>query len=335
MLFFLVRCAKTRIMILSICSICLMATICITIYSHYKFHNTSNVTSQGLDIKKLIGLNKSPFSKASGDNITIAIVDSGLALHHDISINKILAFKDFVGNKSEIYDDNGHGTFIAGIINANGKLRGIAPDANLVIIKALDSDGTTNLDILERSLDWLIDHKNIYNLSIINISIGIPWNGTTNFNNDVIMKKLNILKDKGVLTVMSAGNNGPDKGTVLYPANSPDVITVGYTNPYNTYEQTDDKVAYLSSRGLTNEGHKPDLLAPGVDITSLNYQQKDGYLTESGSSYASAIVSGTLAVLMECFQGSSSSSIEAYLLAHTEKLNDYDSLSQGDGQIHF
>lgn len=84
----------------------------------------------------------------SGKGVTVAVVDTGIYKHPDLirPSNRIVGFKDFVNNKTSPYDDNGHGTHVAGIIAAsgvssNGKYKGIAPDANILAVKALDETG--------------------------------------------------------------------------------------------------------------------------------------------------------------------------------------------------
>ena len=88
----------------------------------------------------------------TGEGVTVAVIDTGVAPHNDLVTpeNRIVGFKDFVNNKTEPYDDNGHGTHVAGIIASNGissggRYKGIAPDANILAIKALDETGGGNV----------------------------------------------------------------------------------------------------------------------------------------------------------------------------------------------
>ncbi|WP_163854063.1 S8 family serine peptidase [Paenibacillus elgii] len=332
---YLVRCIKSKKGLYLIIIFSMLLVILLFTTYDVKYYN--DVTAQGLSVRNYLGLEKSSFKQSTGRNVTIAIVDSGIELHNDINRNKILKFKDFVNNKEELYDDNGHGTFIAGIINANGKLRGIAPDADLVIIKVIDSKGNTDKDLLEKSLEWLIENKYKYNINVINISLGVPtYTNNDDLSYDEIFEKLKTLRRMGVLTVMSAGNNGPNSGSIVYPASSPDVITVGYINNNGTYSHSDDKVAYSSSKGFEKGNNiKPNLVTLGVDILSLDYRDLGGYLTASGSSYAAAILSGVLAVLIESNRVQPKSDIETILYRYVEKLSDCNEFCQGMGQLNF
>lgn len=334
MLLYLVQCTKNNKKYYFIIIVIIIVIILLLISYDVKSYKV--VTAQGLSVRSYVGLDKPPFKQSNGKNVTVAIIDSGIELHKDLNKGKILVFKDFVNSKEELYDDYGHGTFIAGIISANGKLRGIAPDANLVILKVIDSKGNTTIDLLEKSLKWLIENKFKYNINVINISLGIETYNNYELSSDEIFEKLKALRKMGVLIVMSAGNNGPNTDTVLYPANSPDVITVGYINNNGTYSHSDDKIAYLSSRGFENANHlKPNLVTLGVDVLSLDYQDLGGYQLASGSSYAAAILSGALAVLIESNRDQHISNIETYLNSHAEKLSDCNVLCQGMGQINF
>lgn len=84
----------------------------------------------------------------TGKSIGVAVLDTGIYPHEDFILpsNRIAAFKDFVHHRPECYDDNGHGTHVCGIIAGNGRhsegrYRGVAPEAHLIVGKVLDSSG--------------------------------------------------------------------------------------------------------------------------------------------------------------------------------------------------
>lgn len=135
--------------------------------------NDIKMTSQGLDVKKYIGLNKYEYRSYKGKGVTIAIIDSGISLHRDFNKNRILKFEDFVNNIKSPYDDYGHGTFVAGIIGADGKYKGIAPKSNLIILKALDKNGEASTENLISALTWVIEYKDKYSIDIVNLSFGV------------------------------------------------------------------------------------------------------------------------------------------------------------------
>ncbi|HPZ08022.1 MAG TPA: S8 family peptidase [Candidatus Eremiobacteraeota bacterium] len=218
----------------------------------------------------------------TGKGVGIAIIDTGVAPHPDlINGNKLVAFKDFVGNREGVdkaYDDNGHGTHVAGDAAgsgylSNGLYKGSAPDAHIVGLKVIDSTGGGNVaEVAERitkAIDWVIKHKDEFNIRVINMSLGLP-HIMPDFEpvNEASEKAIKA----GITVVVAAGNSGPDEGTInTEPGDNPNVITVGASDDHNTPSRKDDNVANFSSRGPTPKGiTKPDIIAPGTEIMSMN-----------------------------------------------------------------
>ena len=239
-----------------------------------------------------------------GEGITIAIIDTGVSAHSDLTKpnNRIIGFKDMINNKDIPYDDNGHGTHVAGIIAGNGfsskgKYTGVAPKANILAIKALDKDGGGNISDIISAISYIVDTKDKYNTKIINLSLGTPANSTC--AKDPLCKAAKIAVQSGLTVVTAAGNSGPSIGSILSPGISRDVITVGAVDDKRTIDPSDDTIAPFSSRGPTLEGlSKPDLLAPGVNINSLSHNKLNGYSALSGTSMATPLVSGAVALLL-------------------------------------
>jgi len=237
-----------------------------------------------------------------GKGVGVAVIDTGVAPHYDLikPENRIVAFTDLIGNKEEPYDDDGHGTHVAGLIAGNGytsrKYMGTAPCANLIIIKALDHSGNgTESDILA-ALQWVLNHRQRYNIRVINLSLGIK--PETSYHDDPLVKGANAAVKYGLTVVAAAGNNGPGKCTINSPGISPYVITVGAADLTKSDKESGVMVANFSSRGPTLTGEiKPDLLAPGVDIYSLDGKNPKGYAIQSGTSMAAPVVSGAAACL--------------------------------------
>ena len=237
-----------------------------------------------------------------GKGVGVAVVDTGVAPHYDLIFpeNRIIAFKDLIGNKEIPYDDDGHGTHVAGIIAGNGytsqKYMGTAPCANLIIIKALDHSGNgTESDILA-ALQWSLNNRQRYNIRVINLSLGIKSEAA--YHDDTLVKGANAAVKYGLTVVAAAGNNGPGKCTINSPGISPYVITVGAADLTHSSKESAITVANFSSRGPTLTGEvKPDLLAPGVDIYSLDGKNPKGYALQSGTSMAAPVVSGAAACL--------------------------------------
>lgn len=274
----------------------------------------------------------------TGEGVTVAIIDTGTSPHSDLLVpnERIVGFKDFVNNRSSPYDDNGHGTHIAGIIagsgySSNGKYTGIAPKANILPIKALDENGSGNTSDIIKAISWAIETKNQYNTKIINLSLGSPVNNPC--SKDPLCKATKEATDNGLVVVVAAGNSGPSKKSILSPGISPNVITVGAVDDKRTPNTSDDTIASFSSRGPTKEGlNKPDIVAPGVNIMSLSNTKQNGYTSLSGTSMATPVISGAIALLLEKESNLSPDEIKRRLARSCIDLKEYKE-DQGSGMI--
>lgn len=263
-----------------------------------KYENISN-TLDSFSIRELLGYSgiediwKEGFY---GESVSIAVIDTGVAEHKDLEKN-ILFFKDFINNKKIPYDDNGHGTEICGIIAAYGNnYTGIAPKANLVVLKALDDNGMCKFHNLSESIEWIIDNHRKYNIKIVCMAFG--YDASNGYISQELKGMVNILREKGILVVASSGNSGEEDGLITIPGILSNVITVGSLS-YNPYESNinNASVSTFSSYKLASNINKPDLLAPGENVTVLKGINQ--YDIRNGTSYSCAIVCGQLLLLME------------------------------------
>lgn len=257
-------------------------------------------------VRKQIGLEK--FDNG-GKGICIAVLDTGVAVHPDLK-DKIKYFKDFVGNNSRIYDDSSHGTHICGILSgdgrmSNGKIKGIAPMANLVVCKILNEKGEGNAQILLKALDFLQKYQKQLDIRIVNISIGIGDLKDKNMI-DNLQRAVESLWDQGIVIVCAAGNKGPSDGSISAVCRSSKVITVGcHDGEY--FKNKKDRCEIHSGRGARFDViRKPDVVAPGTQIVSCysEWNRYPGnhavyYVEKSGTSMATPIVSGCAALLLE------------------------------------
>ena len=274
-----------------------------------------------------------------GEGITVAVIDTGVAPHYDLTrpVNRIIGFKDFINNKTSPYDDNGHGTHVAGIIAGNGyssrgKYAGIAPEANILGIKALNNRGSGNMSDIIAAIEYAVKTKDEYNTKILNLSFGSPANNS--YQKDPLCKAVKEAKNAGLIVVAAAGNSGPEPKTIVSPGISPDVITVGAIDDKRTIDPSDDEIARFSSRGPTNEGlTKPDLVAPGVNINSLSHIEEDGYISMSGTSMATPLISGTVALLLNKYGDLSPDQVKEKLINACIDLKDSKN-NQGSGLVN-
>lgn len=230
----------------------------------------------------------------TGKGVCAVILDTGAYPHKDLR-KQIRGFKDFTTDKRECYDDNGHGTHVAGIFCANGSLQGVAPGARVIVLKVLDRNGNGNTRRVLEALDWVEKNKAIYQIRILNFSVGfLP--GADDEDQKLILDKLERLWDDNVVVVAAAGNNGPREGTVTVPGISRKIITVGASD--DTGQGRNMPHGY-SGRGPTGCCIvKPEITAPGTNILSLDHRG-NYYVKKSGTSMATPVVCGTLALALQ------------------------------------
>jgi len=283
------------------------------------------------DMERIFG------SRERGKGVGVAVIDTGVAPHYDLvkPVNRIAAFKDLLGNREMPYDDDGHGTHVAGIIAGNGytscKYTGTAPCADIISVKALDESGNgTESDILA-AMQWIVNNGPLYNVRVINLSLGIKVEPP--YDDDPLIKGANAAVRYGYSVITAAGNNGPGKCTINSPGTSPLVITVGAA------DLTEDgaiKVASFSSRGPTLTGDtKPDLIAPGVDICSLDSKNPKGYAVQSGTSMAAPVVSGVAACLYAMRPDLTPAQVKQILVQDALPLKKEDRYAQGRGLLNY
>ena len=242
----------------------------------------------------------------SGEGVTVAYIDTGIAPHLDFMLKKdrIISFIDLVSNKKRPYDDNGHGTFVAGVGSGNGimsggKFSGIAPKSNIISIKALNGDGEANAVNILEAMQWIYDNAKKFNIKIVCMSFGSEPLGI----NDPIMKGAEALWNKGITMVAAAGNSGPEFETIKSPGISPRIITVGGFNDNRAengeFNIKEFSIAPFSSRGPALRRYKPDVVAPSVNITSCSNLSSSDYTKMSGTSVATPMVAGLAALMLE------------------------------------
>lgn len=292
----------------------------------YKLMDVSPV-SVGADYANGLGL--------TGKGIGVAVIDTGVYPHNDLinPHNRIVGFKDFINNKTEPYDDDGHGTHVAGIVAGNGfsssgKYMGIAPDADIIGIKVLDGDGSGSISDVIAGIQWAVNNQRRYNIKVINMSLGSK--AKTSYKDDPLCRAVDRAINTGITVCAAAGNNGPKSSTINSPATNPNALVVGASNS----SSNSNPIADFSSRGPTiDDLHKPDIMAPGVDITSLKNNSTE-YHSLSGTSMATPIVSGCCALLYENNEDITPKEIKELLISNTDTLGSYSRDVQGYGLLN-
>ena len=267
---------------------------------------------------------------------TIAFIDTGISPHLDFLLpyNRIIHFKDFVNNHTLPYDDNGHGTFIAGVcassgICSNKQYSGIIPNCNIVMIKALDKNGETSSNVIVKAMQYVYDIRKKYDIKVVCMSFGADYSG----QNDPLQQGALALWNNGLVVVAAAGNSGPEHNSIKSPGTSSRIITVGGLDDGRNDGKI--KIADFSSRGPAEHKFKPDIIAPSVNITSTcNNPQLGLYTTMSGTSVATPMIAGICANILCQNPNFSPDKVKHSLLRLCRPLT-HDKNDEGYGYIKF
>ena len=231
----------------------------------------------------------------TGKGVGIAILDTGLSPSEDFLLpkNRIAVFQDFVNDIPNCYDNNGHGTHVSGIACGSGylsygKYRGIAPGANLIILKILDRMGRGSTATALKAIKWLTDNKERYNIRIANMSVGTSDRSI----NSALIRAMYRAWDSGICIIAADGNTGSGNSSIAAAGRNKKIITAG------SYE---------------TPAYSCDITAPGVDIVSCMSPDysfgfhgrsrkkiiSSHYVMMSGTSMATPMISGAAALLIE------------------------------------
>ncbi len=266
------------------------------------------------------------WGRTTGRGVGVAVLDTGISGDHPdfwtAGQSRVIASAVTNPCAKNANDQVGHGTHIAGLIAGNslnhpglqataGRYMGVAPRANLISVKVSDDDGdTTILDVIY-GIQFAVEHKDELGIRVMNLSLSSTR--AESYRTDPLDAAVEVAWFKGITVVAAAGNEGTSGDAVDYaPGNDPYVITTGAFDDRGTGQRWDDEVAGWSSRGWTQDGvKKPEVLAPGVRMISTHapnsdFQQlcpncvvSDRYFRLSGTSMATGVVSGVVALMLE------------------------------------
>ncbi len=239
------------------------------------------------------------YTTFSKNDVVICILDTGIDVRHvDLDGGKVIGWYDAINGRTAPYDDQGHGTHVAGIAAGTGEgnaaYRGVAPGAALVGVKVLNSAGSGTTSQIINGINWMIANKNTYNIRIGNMSLG---SSASSDGTDSLSMAVNNAVDNGIIMCVAAGNSGPAKYTIGSPAAAAKAITVGAL--YDPGERG-WALAPFSSRGPTADNRiKPDICAPGANIMSCRHNTTSSYVTMSGTSMACPFMAGVIALMLD------------------------------------
>lgn len=247
----------------------------------------------------------------SGKGVTICFIDSGFYLHPDIQ-DRVKHVMDITNDQQsqtyfqEVHNNAWHGTMTATVCAGNGKCsnglyRGLAKDAELVLIKTQNDAGKITDDNIAKALQWILDHHEAYNIKIVNLSLSGDYNAPLQQNE--INRLAEELFEQNILVVAAVGNT--EDSHILPPASSPHVVAVGGLDDQNKLDG--DIILYHSTYGVTIDGlSKPELISnaiflPAPILPGTKTHQKAGVFFKAleNEDYLSAIIQNHSALLQE------------------------------------
>lgn len=248
---------------------------------------------------------------SKGEGVVIAVIDTGCDLDHEDIKTNIVSGINLINRGKDPFDDNGHGTHVAGTIGAidNGiGMVGIAPQARIMPIKALGGDGSGSNKNVAEGIVWAVD----MGADIITMSLGSEYPSIQ------IEKAVNYARDHNVIIFCAAGNSGIESG-IQYPAKYKHTISIGSIDKN------------LSLCEFSCCGDELDFLAPGEDIVSAI--PGNNYASMTGTSMANPFAVGCAALLLSYAKKIKFSSLDNMLQSNedyvsvfakkAQKLSDY------------
>lgn len=300
--------------------------------------------------------------RLTGAGVGVALIDSGVSPVAGLNTpGKVingpdLSFESQAPNLRHL-DTYGHGTHMAGIIagtdpatvTGTARFDGVAPGAHIVSVKVASADGASDVSQVIAGIDWVVEHRDDKGLNIRVLNLSFGTESTQPATLDPLAYAVEQAWQKGIVVVVSAGNDGFAANSLTMPAADPDVIAVGAADSRGTETRADDVVADFSNRG--NATRHADVLAAGRSVVSLgvpgSYVDRtyptaklsvtadpaQRLIRGSGTSQAAAVVSGAVALLLQQRPGLTPDQVKRLLMATAKPIADADPYAGGSGQI--
>ncbi|ASO21287.1 subtilisin family serine protease [Actinoalloteichus hoggarensis] len=280
-----------------------------------------------LDVSaELVGAPEAWETGFTGEGVRVAVLDTGYDTEHPDLTDAVVEARSFVDGVSSAHDGRGHGTHVAGTIAGSGaasegRYRGVAPDADLLIGKVLGDDGWGDESWIIAGMEWAARQG----ADVVNLSLGQAAVPT---GDPMIDAAERLSEEHGTLIVAAAGNDG-QRGTVSSPAVADSVLAVASTTK-------DDELSDFSSQGPRpwDFGLKPEIAAPGSDITAAGAGVTGArYQTYSGTSMAAPHVAGAAALLAQARPTATGAELKSVLVGAAAPLPGVDVHGQGAGRL--
>ncbi|MEV6312117.1 S8 family serine peptidase [Streptomyces sp. NPDC051840] len=266
-----------------------------------------------------------------GSGVKVAVLDTGVDFAHPDLTGRVLDSKSFIDGQG-VQDGRGHGTHVASTVAGSGaasegRYKGVAPGAGLLVGKVLDNSGSGDESTVIAGMEWAVAQG----ADIVSMSLGAP----TDEGSDMLSDAVDALSESsGTLFVIAAGNTGPGRSTVASPGTARTALTVGAVD-------AQDRLAGFSGRGPTVSGAlKPEITAPGVGIvaaraagTRLGANVGEYYTALDGTSMATPHVAGAAALLAQQHPGWNGTRLKDALVSAAKTAPDQDVYEQGAGRL--
>jgi serine protease AprX len=303
-------------------------------------------------VSQAIGAKQLQSRGVDGAGVGVAVIDSGVVPVQGLAgAGKIvngpdLSFESQYG-PTQYLDTFGHGTHMAGIIagddGAAGGFDGVAPGAHLVSLKVATHDGAVDVSQVLAAIDWVVQHHNDPGLNIRVLNLAYGTASVQGYQWDPIAFAVENAWRHGIVTVVAGGNDGTSRHTLNDPAVDPYVLAVGAANLNGSNLLGCATVAPFSSR---SSSRSVDFIAPGVSIQSLRNPGSDidqahpgavvdtRFFRGSGTSQASAVMSGAVALLLQARPNLTPDQVKAVLKSTAAPLALLDRSAEGAGMIN-
>jgi serine protease AprX len=317
--------------------------------SRWRFDATETTLA---DVARVTGADRLWQAGITGQGVGVALIDSGVAPVSGLSSGNVTNGPDLSLDSQapdlRYRDAFGHGTHLAGIIAGNDPasgFRGIAPDAQLTSVKVAAANGVVDVSQVIAAVDWVVAHRNddpARPIRVLNLAYGTD--GIQDYRVDPLTHAVENAWRAGIVVVVAGGNGGTTDPHLTNPARDPFVLSVGSNDTAGTVRTSDDVVSDFSSRG--DATRRVDLVAPGRSIVSLrapgsaadayfpSARVGDSLFKGSGTSQATAVVAGAVALLLQQHPNLTPDAVKALLIQNAVPLPKTDAAGQGAGELN-
>ena len=330
-----------------------------------------NVTGSLSAITRIIGAQDLWANGYTGRGVDVALIDTGIAPVPGLNApGKVVDGPDLSfdsQNPDLIHKDSyGHGTHMASIIAGRDsnlatsasacptclnssvysdttKFVGVAPDARLVNVKVGATDGAVDVSQVIAALDWVVQYGKTGGLNVRVINLSYGTDASQDYALDPLSFAAEVAWHKGIVVVVSGGNDGTAHADLANPAYNPTLLAVGASDPMGTLDRKDDTVPAFASRSTTRRN--VDVIAPGVSVLGLKSPGSFSdtlfpsasvgtrFMKGSGTSQSAAVVSGAAALILQRYPHATPDQVKELLRVTASTLSTSSKPDQGRGQI--